>query len=342
MGNSPNEMLSTGQRVLRAEAEAVQRQADELSPAFSSACELILRCTGRVIVTGMGKSGHIGQKLAASLTSTGTAAHFLHPAEGVHGDLGVIMRGDLLLAISFSGETNEILGLLAPVNHIGAPLIAITGNPASTLARNADVVLVLSNAGEADPHNLVPTTSTTLTLALGDALTVALMEARGFTPEDFAVFHPHGMLGKRLTLHVRDLLRGGDTNPVVSTEASFAEALEVITRFMLGGVSVVDGGGKLAGIITDGDVRRAIRRFTVDGSSVQTALQTPTCQVMSADPSYVFDDALAYEALKLMENHQPRPIFLLPVVSRALEPVGMLHLHALVQAGFKVETHDTA
>jgi arabinose-5-phosphate isomerase len=337
MGKSPEQMLATGRRVLANEADAVRRQAEDLGPTFAEACALILKCTGRVIVTGMGKSGHIGQKIAASLTSTGTAAHFLHPAEGVHGDLGVILRGDLLLAISFSGETNEILDLLAPVKHIGAPLIAITGNPASTLAHAADVTLQLSQAEEADPHNLVPTTSTTLTLALGDALTVALMEARGFTPEDFAVFHPHGMLGKRLTLHVRDLLRGEETNPVAKLDATFAEALEIITRYMLGGVSIVNEDGKLAGIITDGDVRRAIRKFTADGLSVQEALQTPAGQVMTRNPSQIQSDTLAYEALKRMENHKPRPIFLLPVVNDLSEPVGMLHLHALVQAGFKSE-----
>jgi arabinose-5-phosphate isomerase len=334
------QLLATGKRVLNVESTALARQAGELSADFAKACELMLNCDGRVIVTGMGKSGHVSQKIAASLTSTGTAAHFLHPAEGVHGDLGVLHRGDLMLAVSHSGETNEILDLLAPVQHLGAPVIAITGNADSTLARAATVALILSEAEEADPHNLVPTTSTTLTLALGDALVVALMEARGFTPEDFAVFHPHGMLGKRLTLRVKDLLRGEETNPVVPSSASFAEALEVITRYMLGGVSIVGTDGRLAGIITDGDVRRAIRKFTVGGNTVQEALTANATEIMTKGPTHISVDALAYDALKLMENHKPRPIFLLPVLDGQGKPVGMLHLHTLVQAGFKSHANN--
>lgn len=333
-------MIAEGKRVLALEAGALSALQAGLNESFAAACELFLNCTGRVIVTGMGKSGHVGQKIAASLTSTGTAAHFMHPAEGVHGDLGVVLKNDLLLAISFSGETAEILGLLPPVKHIGAPVIAITGNCESTLARNADVVLELPKSPEADPHNLVPTTSTTLTLALGDALTVTLMQARGFSPQDFAVFHPQGMLGKRLTLIVGDLLRGEETNPVVANTASFGEALEVITRYMLGGVSVVDSDGRLAGIVTDGDVRRIIRRFIVKGGTVAEAIATPVGELMTADPSVILCDTLAYDALKLMENHRPRPIFLLPVVDSERHPVGMLHLHALVQAGFKVTKRD--
>jgi len=336
----PQSLLSAGQRVLDIEAEALRQLRDRLGPAFPRACEMILACRGRVIVTGMGKSGHVGQKIAASLTSTGTAAHFLHPAEGVHGDVGVVHRGDLLLAISASGETEEILSLLLAVKHIGVPVVAITANEGGSLARQAEVVLALGDAQEADPHNLVPTTSTTLTLALGDALTVALMEARGFTPEDYAVFHPHGMLGKRLTLQVGHLLRGPETNPTVGRQATFGEALEEITRFLLGGVSIVEADGRLAGIITDGDVRRIIRRFTKEGGTVAEAISTPVEQLMTTSPTFVDADALAYDALKLMENHKPRPIFILPVVDSSHHPVGMLHLHALVQAGFKTSRRD--
>jgi len=335
MSAAQRSFLETARRVLDLEAKAIAAQRDLLDESFTAACQLILNCRGRVIVTGMGKSGHIAQKIAASLTSTGTAAHFLHPAEGVHGDLGVIHRSDLLLALSQSGETNEILGLLTPVKHIGVPVIAITGNASSTLAKNADVALLLADVPEADPHNLVPTTTTTLTLAIGDALTVALMESRQFTPADFAVFHPQGMLGKRLTLHVRDLLSGAETNPVVSLGATFGEALEVITKHMLGGTSVVDADGKLAGIITDGDIRRIIRRFVEKGGTVREAITANVADLMTQSPSFVQSDALAYDALKLMENHQPRPIFLLPVVDTLNRPVGMLHLHSLVQAGFK-------
>jgi len=333
-------LVTIAKRVLAQESDAIKALGNLIDYHFAEACELILRCKGRVIVTGLGKSGHIAQKIAASLTSTGTAAHFMHAAESMHGDLGVIHRDDLLLAISFSGETEEILDLLAPVKHLGAPVVAITGNAESKLAKEADVVLWLSRAGEADPHNLVPTTSTTLTLALGDAITIALMEARKFTPEDFAVFHPRGMLGKRLTLHVRDLLRGDETNPVIHEDASFGEALETMTSFLLGGVSVVDDKGKLAGIVTDGDVRRIIQRFVVKGGSVAEALSTPVSAVMTQNPSFIESTCLAYDALKLMENHKPRPIYLLPVVDHIQQPVGLLHIHALVQAGFTSRAND--
>jgi len=335
MVSNPRRLLESARRVLKAEATALSMQVEIVGDGFSAACELVLKCQGRVIVTGMGKSGHIAQKIAASLTSTGTAAHFLHPAEGVHGDLGVVHRDDLLLAISLSGETAEILGLLPPVKHIGVPVVAITGNANSSLSENADAVMLLAAADEADPHNLVPTTSAVLTLALGDALVVALMEARGFTPEDFAVFHPKGILGKRLTLHVHSLLRAEETNPIVGLNSAFGEALEVITKHKLGGTSVIDDNGKLVGIITDGDIRRIISRFVVKGRTVAEALKIPVVELMSSYPSHVNENALAYDALRMMENHQPRPIFLLPVINAENEPVGMLHLHDLVQAGFK-------
>lgn len=340
MRNDDDQFLATAARVLELEARALAEQRALIDHSFSQACELMLSCSGRVIVTGMGKSGHIAQKLAASLTSTGTAAHYLHPAEGVHGDLGVVHRADLLLAISYSGETHELIGLLAPVKHIGVPVVAITANPQSTLAIAADVVLLLAPVPEADPHNLVPTTSTTLMLALGDALVVALMESKQFTPQDFAVFHPQGMLGKRLTLHVRDLLHGEETNPVVSHTATFGEALEIITRHMLGGTSIVDDSGKLVGIITDGDVRRIIRKLVQRDGTVRDAITVQVNKLMTTTPSFVHSDTLAYDALKLMETHEPRPIFLLPVVDALHRPVGMLHLHSLVQAGFKTSVND--
>jgi len=340
MAETQDHYLAMAHRVLELESRALTEQLRLLDHSFGQACELMLKCSGRVIVTGMGKSGHIAQKIAASLTSTGTAAHYLHPAEGVHGDLGVVHRADLLLAISHSGETQEIIELLAPVKHIGVPVVAITANPQSSLATFADVVLLLAAVSEADPHNLVPTTSTTLTLALGDALVVALMEAKEFTPEDFAVFHPQGMLGKRLTLQVRDLLHGDETNPIVTQTATFGEALEIITRHMLGGTSIVDDGGKLVGIITDGDVRRIIRKMIVQDGTVRDAISTRIDQLMTATPSFVTSDALAYDALRLMETHEPRPIFLLPVVDTLHRPVGLLHLHSLVQAGFKTSVNN--
>lgn len=340
MPSEEDQFLATARRVLELEASALSEQRALIDRSFSQACQLMLECTGRIIVTGMGKSGHISQKIAASLTSTGTAAHYLHPAEGVHGDLGVVHRSDLLLAFSLSGETQEIIDLLAPVKHIGVPVVAVTSNAQSTLAQSADVVLQLAAMPEADPHNLVPTTSTTLMLALGDALVVTLMESKLFTPQDFAVFHPQGMLGKRLTLHVRDLLHGEETNPVVPHTVTFGEALETITRHMLGGTSIVDDGGKLVGIITDGDVRRIIRKLVLQDGTVREAITTRVDQLMTTTPSYVTSDTLAYDALKLMETHEPRPIFLLPVVDSLHRPVGMLHLHALVQAGFKTSVNN--
>lgn len=335
MDADTNKLIDTGKAVLEREAAAISALTSGLNDRFAEACKLILGCRGRVIVTGMGKSGHIGQKIAASLTSTGTAAHFLHPAEGVHGDLGVVHKDDLLLALSLSGETTEIINLLPPVSHLNIPVIAITGNADSTLAKAASVVLLLEDADEADRHNIVPTTSTTLTLALGDALTIALMEARGFTPEDFAVFHPMGALGRRLTLQVGDLLRDEETNPVIGERDSLGQALKVITQFMLGGVSIVDDDGKLTGIITDGDIRRIISRFGEQGGTVAAVMDTPVLGLMTRNPQTMESSALAYDALKVMENHTPRPIFILPVVDSLSRPVGMLHLHALVQAGFK-------
>jgi arabinose-5-phosphate isomerase len=329
-------LLASGQRVLRHEGAALAELASSLDGTFAAACRLLLNCSGRIILTGIGKSGIVARKIAASLTSTGIAAHFLHAAEGMHGDLGAVRAEDVVLAISNSGETAELLDLLGPLRDSGAGLIAITRKASSTLARAAAVALVLGNVAEADPYNLVPSTSTTLTLALGDALTIALMEARGFTERDFATLHPQGMLGKRLTLRVADLLRGEATNPVVGEQAPLFEALRAITAYALGGTSVTDAEGKLRGILTDGDVRRILERLGSQGGSMSEAMQTPVSELMTRGATVVQADALAYDTLQLMEGHQPRPIFIVPVVGTDNRPVGMLHLHALVQAGFKV------
>lgn len=328
-------MLASARRVIQKEAVALAGLSEIIEESFAKACQLILECKGRVIVTGMGKSGHIGQKIAASLTSTGIASHFLHPAEGFHGDLGIVHRKDLLLMLSFSGETKEILDLLPLVQYMGVPVIAITASAESTLARAANVALILGKVQEADAYNLVPTTSTTLTLAMGDALTVALMEARQFTPAEFAIFHPHGMLGKRLTLQVKSLLSGEKDNPILPETASFALALKIITQYTLGGTSIVGKDGKLVGIVTDGDIRRIMEKFAEKGGNVADVMATPVQALMTKNPTFVYSETLAYDALKLMENHKPRPIFILPVVDEAHKPAGMLHLHALVQAGFK-------
>ena len=338
----PAPHIAAAQRVMRGQAQALRDLADRLSSEFDAVCEMLLALEGRVIISGMGKSGIVGQKIAASLSSTGLPSHFLHPAEGMHGDLGIVRPGDAFIAISRSGETTELLDLLPPLRRQGVPVIAITASADSSLGRAAKIVLELGEHCEADAHNLVPTTSTTLTLVLGDALVVALMEARNFGELDFAQLHPQGMLGRRLTLTVADLLRGEATNPTVPVTASFKEALHVITRFALGGTSVVTADGSLAGILTDGDVRRILEGLETDGTSVATALARPVEELMSHRPSTVKHDMLAYDALQLMEDHQPRPIFIVPVVDEHSSPVGMLHLHALVQAGFKPRRPHTA
>jgi arabinose-5-phosphate isomerase len=333
--------LATAQRVLQHEALALAGLPARLDNAFCDACELLLGCRGRVVVSGMGKSGHIAHKLAASLASTGTPAYFLHPAEAFHGDLGIVQPGDILLALSHSGETQELIELLTVLRAKDVPVIAITASASSSLARQADVALLLGDVVEADSHGLVPTTSTTLSLALGDALTVAVLEARGFTADGFALLHPKGMLGKQLNLRVRDLLRGEETNPVVGLDASFIEGLRVVSRYALGATSVVDEHGHLQGILTDGDIRRTIERHAEQGQTVHELMETRLSKLVTSGAfTSIHRDALAVDALTQMEQHQPRPIFVLPVYEYAEDgasklPVGMLHLHALVQAGFK-------
>jgi arabinose-5-phosphate isomerase len=289
----------------------------------------------------MGKSGHVAQKIAASLTSIGLPSHFLHPAESFHGDLGVLREEDIVLALSASGETSEILDLLPAAKSLGAKVIGVTMRADSTLARLSDVGLLIGEAAEADPFNLVPTTTTTLCLALGDALVVAVMLANGVTPERFAVLHPKGMLGKRLTLQVADLLNGESTNPVIHEGEIFSRVFEVINRFTLGGTSVVDADGKLSGILTDGDLRRIIGRCAEHGGNLAEMLKTPVTELMTRNPKRVNGQRLAYEVLGLMENNKPRPIFVMPVVDDEERPIGLLHLHALVQAGFKPAAQDT-
>ncbi|NUM36599.1 MAG: KpsF/GutQ family sugar-phosphate isomerase [Candidatus Brocadiae bacterium] len=333
-------LVGIAKKVLAEESLALSSLCHRLDDGFEKACQIILQCKGRVIITGMGKSGHIGQKIAASFTSTGVASHFLHPAEGFHGDLGIVHRKDVLLALSFSGETKEILDLLFVVKGMQIPVVAITSSQESTLGKAADATISLGQVKEADPYNLVPTTSTTLTLAIGDALTVALMKARNFTPEDFAVFHPKGMLGKRLTLQVKSLLNGEKDNPVIRFNDTFSLALKMITQHSLGGTSIVDDTGKLIGILTDGDIRRIMEKFADKGCNVSDVMTAQVYTLMTKNPTHVYSHTLAYDALKLMENHKPRPIFILPVVDESHKPAGMLHLHALVQAGFKTNCKE--
>ncbi len=326
------ELLKFARRILLTEARALEEVARCLSEPFVQLIRMASQCPGRLIVSGMGKSGHIARKIAATLASTGTPAVFLHPAEGFHGDLGVITPQDLLIAISNSGETEELVNLVPVARQLGVKVVSITQSRDSTLAKLSDLTIETGELVEADEYNLVPTTSTTVALALGDALAITLMHLKGFTPEDFATFHPRGQLGKKLTLTVGALLGPNPENPVVREDDDYLTALRTITRHKLGAVSVVDQEGKLVGIITDGDVRRLMERSK---GSVEELLSTPVSEIMTRTPRYTRPDVLAWEALKQMEHNKPRPIFVLPVVDREHRPVGMLHIHHLIQAGFR-------
>ena len=326
----PESAREVGRDVVRREAEAVAALAERLGPEFDDAVERIFACRGRVILCGMGKSGQIAQKIASTLVSTGTPAGFLHPAEGFHGDVGIVTSRDVVVAVSNSGSTRELVDLVPVIKTLGAALVVLTGPKSSPLARAADVALCWGEAKEADPLGVVPTVSAALTLALGDALTVAVMTRRGFAAKDYALVHPSGAIGRKLTLRVVDLLRGDETNPRVGAGATFADAVAAISKHHLGGVSVVDGEGRLAGLVTERDVRAAME--TADGT-VQALLARPVTAVMTRTPTAVPADALAFDALRTMEGHRPRPVFLVPVVDAAGRVVGMINLHSLMQAG---------
>ncbi len=309
--------LELARKVLRTEAQAILALEGRVDERFSGAVRLLFECRGRVIVTGMGKSGIIARKIAATLSSTGTAAFFLHPAEAVHGDLGAVQAPDVVVALSHSGETPELLRLLETIRRIGARLIAMTGGPTSPLARAADVVLDCGVDEEACPLNLVPTASTTATLAMGDALAMALLVEKGFKAEDFASLHPGGGIGKRL-MKVASLMHSGDDLPVVSQDTPMRNAIAVMSAKRLGMTCVVTADGRLVGIITDGDLRRHI-----GGPDL---LDTPAAAIMTAAPVTIGRDRLAVEALKILEE---RKITSLAVVDREGRVEGVLHLHDL-------------
>ncbi|MBI4741679.1 MAG: KpsF/GutQ family sugar-phosphate isomerase [Betaproteobacteria bacterium] len=314
--------LDLARQVLRIEADAVLALTGRIDGAFLLALALILNCTGRIIVSGIGKSGHIGRKIASTLASTGTPAYFVHPAEASHGDLGMIARDDVLIALSNSGESAELLTIVPIVKRQGAKLIAITGKPDSSLAREADAHLDAGVAQEACPLNLAPTASTTAALAMGDALAVALLDARGFGAEDFARSHPGGSLGRRLLTHVRDVMRSGEAVPAVSPEASVAAAILEISRGGIGMTAVVDGGRRLVGVFTDGDLRRAFAR--------NLDLRTLTVSdIMGHQPRAIGPDKLAVEAVEIMEQHKVNQ---LPVVDPDGRLTGALNMHDLFQA----------
>lgn len=319
-------MIEQAKQVLRMEADAIEALISRINGEFTKAATMILEGKGRVIVTGMGKPGHIGQKITATLLSTGTPAFFLHPAEGIHGDLGMVTKDDIVLAISNSGETPEIVNILAPIRRIGARIIAICGRENSTLAQNADIFLDAFVEKEACPLGLAPTTSTTVELALGDALAVVLMSARKFTPEDFAVFHPGGALGRKLLLKVEDIMHSGQENPTVTLSQTVKEALFVITAKGLGATSVVDDQGQLLGLITDGDIRRSLEKgHDFLNNKVET--------LMTANPRTISPDKLAAQALNIMESNKPKPITVLPVVNDKHHVIGMIHLTDLLRQG---------
>ena len=319
-------MLKHAQDVLRMEAEAILELVPRVDANFAAAISLILECPGRTVITGMGKSGIVGRKMAATFASTGTPSFYLHPAEGIHGDLGMVTADDVVIALSNSGETGEILNILPSLRRIGAKIIAMVGNANSTLAKNSDVVLDVGVEKEACPLGLAPTSSTTAALAYGDAIALALLQKRNFTASQFAVFHPGGSLGRKLLLTVGNIMHKGDENPLVSAETTVQEALFVITDKGLGAVSVVDESGKMLGVLTDGDIRRGLSKG-VD------FLQRSVADLMTIAPKYITADKLAAQALHLMESNQPKPITVLPVVDEDMVVVGLLHMTDLVRQG---------
>jgi arabinose-5-phosphate isomerase len=323
MSNTPTELRKTGISVVNIETAAVQALEARINGDFVTACQHMLACKGRIVVIGMGKSGHIGNKIAATLASTGSPAFFVHPGEASHGDLGMITSTDVVLALSNSGETREIITILPLIKRMGAPLISMTGNPASTLAREANVNLDVSVAKEACPLDLAPTASTTAALVMGDAVAIALLEARGFTAEDFALSHPGGSLGRRLLLHVYDIMHKGDAIPAVTQHASLRDALIEMTTKGLGMTAIVDGEGRAVGIFTDGDLRRCLDR-DVDVRAAKIA------DVMIPGGKHIAPDRLAVEALNLMEE---KKINALLIVDHDERLCGALNMHDLLRAG---------
>ena len=320
---SPEHLLVLARQVLDIEADALRAVSERLDAGFADAVQLILACSGRVVVSGMGKSGHIGSKIAATLASTGTPAFFMHPGEASHGDLGMIAPNDVVLALSNSGESNEIVSIVPLIKRRGAKLIAMTGNPGSTMAREADVHLNAGVDKEACPLNLAPTASTTAALALGDALAVALLDARGFSADDFARTHPGGSLGRRLLIHVHDVMHAGDELPKIDSTASLKLALLEMTQKGLGMTAVVDAAGKVAGVFTDGDLRRALEH-ALDLQQAQVV------DLMTKNPKTIRADELAVAAVEKMETLKINGLLVVDADNTLL---GALNMHDLLKAG---------
>ncbi len=317
------QLRNLGLAVIQVETQAIAALAEQINDNFVTACKLMFNCKGRVVVTGMGKSGHIAGKIAATLASTGTPAFFVHSGEASHGDLGMITRQDVVLALSNSGETGEVLTILPIIKRLGVPLIAMTGNPASTLAKFATTHINVAVEQEACPLGLAPTSSTTAALVMGDALAVSLLEARGFTRDDFALSHPGGSLGRRLLLRVGDIMHAGEHMPKVPESALISDALLEMTEKKLGMTAVVDAGLRVTGIFTDGDLRRMLGRNLDVQKTAITEVMTPNCKV-------IFADILAAEAMQIMELNK---INALIVVDAQHKAIGALNMHDLVRAG---------
>ena len=311
---------------LKIEAKAIENLIPRIDDEFEAAIKSILQCHARVVVTGMGKSGHIGRKIAATLASTGTPSFFMHPAEAFHGDLGMVTENDIVIAISNSGESSEIVNILPIIKRIGASIIAMCGRRDSSLGKNCDHFVNIGVEHEACPLGLAPTASTTATLAMGDAIAMALMAERKFTSQDFAMFHPGGALGRKLLLTVADVMHVDDENPIINKGKTVKDALFVMTEKGLGAVSVLDNNNKIIGIITDGIIRRAISK---DKSLLDESVEN----IMFDSPLTIVPDKLAAEALSVMEKHKPRPITVLPVVDADRKVVGIVHLTDLLRQG---------
>jgi len=316
-------ILDRARHFINLEAEAVAGLASVLDASFEQAVDVMLKCRGRVVTTGIGKAGLVARKIAATLASTGTPAFFLHPAEATHGDLGMITSDDVALALSNSGQTEEILRIIPSLKHLRVPLVAITSNAKSDLVRLADTALVMSIDREACPLNLAPTSSTTAMMALGDALALCLLEARGLTPQDYALFHPGGSLGRRLLIKVSDLMHTGEENPVVWHHTPLSEAILVMTSRKLASTSVVDNDGKLVGFFSDGDLRRYLVKGEVD-------MTKPMTELMTANPKVARPSMMAVKAFEILTEFK---ILELPVVDDEHRPIGMIHLHDITRAG---------
>lgn len=320
------QLLAAGRDTFAQEAAAVSAVGRQLDGAFVAAVRAILACRGRVVLTGLGKSGLVARKIAATLTATGTPSHFIHPVEAAHGDLGIVRRGDILIAVSRSGNNREVNNLVGPCRQLGMTVIAITGGGGSELAHLADLVLLCRVAREACPLDLTPTSSAAAAMVMGDAVALALLRLRGFTAEDFASFHPSGVLGRSLLLTVGELMHRGDELPLVSHRLTLRQSLPEIVGKRLGGVCVVDDDGVLVGLCVDGDVKRALLARA-------DALDLPITEAMTRSPQTVSPDTLAATALRLMEQRQAGPITLLIAVDGAGRPLGLLHIHDVLRAG---------